>query len=105
MWFANCFYKNTQISVICQTKGPRFTAGLIATFLQMKYRHQTAIRREDIPFGRLRAEAQKMMDEILFAHYIIPPMPGLAGAAGSGAGISAIAHSLVRIRAAMLAAF
>lgn len=37
--------------------------------------------------------------------HIIPPIPGLAGAAGSGAGMSVMAHSLVRISAAMLAAF
>lgn len=37
--------------------------------------------------------------------YIMPPMLGLAGAGGSGAGISVMAHSEVRIRAAMLAAF
>ena len=39
-------------------------------------------------------------------NYIIPPpIPGLAGAAGSGAGISVTAHSVVRIREAMDAAF
>ena len=38
-------------------------------------------------------------------NHIMPPMPGFAGAAGSGAGMSVMAHSLVRISAAMLAAF
>ena len=42
---------------------------------------------------------------ILEKHYIMPPMPGFAAGAGSGAGMSVIAHSLVRMRAAMLAAF
>lgn len=37
--------------------------------------------------------------------YIMPPMPGFAAGAGSGAGMSVIAHSLVRMRAAILAAF
>lgn len=37
--------------------------------------------------------------------YIMPPIPGFAAGAGSGAGMSVIAHSLVRMRAAILAAF
>lgn len=37
--------------------------------------------------------------------YIMPFMPPAAGAAGSGAGMSVTAHSVVRINAAMDAAF
>ena len=51
------------------------------------------------------AVSREPLSALSATYHIMPPMPGFAGAAGSGAGMSVMAHSLVRISAAMLAAF
>lgn len=60
------------------------------------------------PKGRCQTkqiDLRLILISALLSHHIIPPMPGFGAGAGSFEGISVTAHSDVRIREAMLAAF
>ena len=102
---ANAFIKIHIYLYIVKQKARGFPQALLLLKPSNDYSPQDCVATRRHTYSVGAEQNAEIADEESFDNYIMPPMPGLAGAAGSGAGISAIAHSLVRMSAAMLAAF